>query len=504
MNQNENERELLSTPQPEPALAPVAEVEEAANKPAPVKAPATVPVRKPTQIVRKPSSAPIWVSVLCMAMAICILATFIATNNANRHYYTQKLQQQQAVIDRLEDMAGTPSGEFSQLELLSKIFAAYSYYAGDVSEEELMTAVLKAYAAATGDDYAEYYTDEEFMALTADREGVAVGIGVSVIQTELTVSGVTYRVFQIISIYQGSPAERASLRVGDCIYGIRVDEQYESITALGYDQAGNLIRGEKGTAVDLLIFRASNGGYESFGASLVRDAYEAESVTHKVSKADPTVGIVHINSFDLTTPHQFKNAVLELQKRGVEHFVFDVRNNPGGDLQSIKAVLTYFLQPGDLILSSITRKGQVAVSYRAEPIQFTDEYAACNVSKDEIGMFANLDMVVICNKNTASAAEVFTATMRDYELAPIVGQTTFGKGIMQSFLPMSAFGNFTGYVKMTTYAYVTKCGITYHELVVHPDEGLEIALSPEALEYNFYVLPEELDDQLKLAIDQFK
>jgi carboxyl-terminal processing protease len=110
---------------------------------------------------------------------------------------------------------------------------------------------------------------------------------------------------------------------------------------------------------------------------------------------------------------------------------------------------------------------------------------------------------VLCNGNTASAAEVFTATLRDYGLAKIVGETTFGKGIMQSFLPLSSFGNYSGYVKMTTYAYVTKCGVTYHEIGIAPSEGCEVALSEEAKQYNFYVLPQEKDNQLQTAFAQF-
>ena len=211
---------------------------------------------------------------------------------------------------------------------------------------------------------------------------------------------------------------------------------------------------------------------------------------------------MRINSFDLTTPSQFKNAVKTLQGQGIQRFVVDVRNNPGGDLQSIKAVLTYFLHEGDLILSSIDRDGKVVSSYVAEPIEWTGRYEACNVSREEIGMFADLDVVVLCNENTASAAEVITATLRDYELATIVGEPTFGKGIMQSYVALSSFGNYSGYLKMTTYAYVTKCGVTYHEIGIVPD--VAVALSEEAKQYNLYVLPEALDDQLLTAIAQFQ
>ena len=195
-----------------------------------------------------------------------------------------------------------------------------------------------------------------------------------------------------------------------------------------------------------------------------------------------------------------------LQADGVEHFVFDVRNNPGGDLQSIKAVLTYFLERDDLILSAIDNQGNVAASYVAETMDLIGEYAKCNVSEEEIGMFADLDMVVLCNENTASAAEVFTASLRDHKNVTIVGKTTYGKGIMQQFFNLSAmtYGAYDGYVKMTTYAYVTECGETYHDIGIAPGEGYEVALSDEAQQYNFYLLPQALDNQLQKALTVFQ
>ena len=190
--------------------------------------------------------------------------------------------------------------------------------------------------------------------------------------------------------------------------------------------------------------------------------------------------------------------------------MFDVRDNPGGDLLSIKAVLSYFLQDGDLVLSAIDKNGVTAKSYYVSPISEMGSYSACNVMSNEIGMYRNLDMVVLCNENTASAAEVFVATLRDYGMAKIVGTKTYGKGIMQMPIDLSEIetatiekGEFTGYLYLTTYAYVTKCGVTYHGIGIEPDEGLTIAL-PEALkESSIYELEQEVDTQLQVAFRQF-
>jgi len=453
-------------------------------------------VEKPRE--EKKVSIHFLISVVCIVAAISILLTFVVTNNANR-YAAQNLLPGQNIGNKTE---GDGIPDLEQLDVLAQVFAKYSYYAGELSEEELLTAVMKAYAAATGDAYAEYYTEEEYRAITAERDGDQVGIGVSVIQSTLEVQGIEHTVLQIIAIYENAPAELAQLHVGDCIYAVKTEEGYRDVGSLGYTKAVSLFSGERGTTVEFMVFRQSGNGYDSLPFAIARAEFEAQSVSYRLAENNSSVGIVRISNFNLTTPNQLKTAVKTLQGQGVSKFIFDVRNNPGGDLQSIKASLTYFLQEGDLILSAIDRNGITVESYVAEPMQTFGEYAACNVAKEEIGMFANLEIAVLCNENTASAAEVFAATLRDYEKAILVGETTFGKGIMQSFFPMSAFGNYTGYAKMTTYAYVTKCGVTYHEIGVTPH--VSVPLSEEAKQYNFYVLPQAKDNQLQAAIAQFQ
>ncbi len=466
-----------------------------------------VPTPKEKVTKRRSLSIGTVVVIVCMAVALTLILTYTLTSASDRSYYTQKLIDQQKVINQLQSVEPEESGnEFNQLQLLADLFERYSYYSGKVSEEALLTAVLKAYAEATGDTYAEYYTDEEYRAISTEKTGDHVGIGVSIIQTTLSVDGYEYQVFQVIAVYQNSPAYIADVRVGDRIYAIKSEEQYKTIAELGgYSNALQAMQGKIGTQAEFAAFRPTESEeYQRVEFNITRDTYESYSVTGFMSEADPSIGIVRISSFDLTTPVQFKNAVRELQQQGAVKFVFDVRNNPGGDLQSIKAVLTYFLQKGDLILSSINKDGKVATSYCAESVQLIGDYASCNVSEEEIGMFAELDMVVLCNGNTASAAEVFTATLRDYELTEVVGENTFGKGIMQTYFPLSMFGDYTGCVKMTTYAYVTKCGETYHETGIYPTTGEEVRLSDEAMQYNFFVLPQSLDDQLIAAIAQLQ
>ncbi|MBR5881139.1 MAG: hypothetical protein IKZ16_05580 [Clostridia bacterium] len=446
-------------------------------------------------------SAAFWLSLVGFVTVFAILLTYTLTSAAKRKEYSEKLAAQQALLDAYAN--ANYYGEYEKLALLDALFQNYGYYAGKTSKEELMDAILKAYAQATGDLYAEYYTEEEYAALMSDAEGNSVGIGVYVAQTTCQVNGLQYMVYEVLTVYANSSAAETDLRAGDLIYGVEMDGVVKTVNELGYTGMLNAIKGEAGTKVRIAVLRPE--GSESYATMIYeieRRSFEKQSVSGKISATDPTVGIVSIVEFDLVAPKQLKETVLALKAQGIEKFVFDLRNNPGGDLLSIKAILSYFLQEGDVVLQSIDRNNNVRDTYRVEVSAYQGRYADCSVKKSDIGIFADLDMVVLCNKNTASAAEVFTASLRDYELATVVGETTFGKGIMQTYVGLSAYGDYDGYFKMTTYAYVTKCGVTYHEIGITPH--VQVSQSEEALQYNPYLLPEQLDDQLQAAIGQFQ
>ncbi len=444
----------------------------------------------------------ILVCLVCLCIVVSILLTYTLTSSYEREMYHQALAKQEATIKELRELLQSGNGsEFDKLQFLSLLFSQYSYYSESMNEEEIIEAVLKSYVTATGDHYAAYYTEEEYAAMVVDKSGNSVGIGVGIVQDTVIVEGYDYQAFLVTTVYQDSPAQAAGILPNDYIVGVKVDGAFLTIEALGgYDAARYAIAGEIGTTVELLVYRPDGGMHVKKEFSITRAAFVKQSVFGGTSATDPTVGIVRIAEFDMTTPVQFKKAVKELQEKGIQKFVFDVRNNPGGDLQSIKAVLSFILEAGDLVLSAIDNKGNVVRPYYVEEQLYSGEYAPCSVAKEEIGMFRNLDMVVLCNENTASAAEVFTASLRDHKNVPIVGVKTFGKGIMQGFISLASasYGVYDGWVKLTTHAYVTECGVTYHDKGIEPTKA--IAPSEEALKYNPYLLPEEMDNQLQGAI----
>ncbi len=440
----------------------------------------------------------IFVATVCAVLVFAIMFTFTFTSG----YYNGKIRD--LLLDRddiiISGTVGDSDSDYTELELLRKLFAAYSVH--DLNDEEIMTNILKAYVASTGDVYAAYYTAEELEQLFQDSAGEMVGIGVSVVNTLVPISGVSYNLLTVITAYEGSPADEAGILPGDILYSLVNDEgETVYVDAVGQTQAINMIRGLEGSEVTLTVLRPTGSeSYEQFSFTMERRAIETHSVEYHVSHADSKIGIVKISEFDLTTPTQFQAAMDALIARGCDKFIFDLRNNGGGDLQSIKAVLSTMLQIGDPIIYTVDKAGNEEVDV-VEEMNFSDEYASCNISAEDIGKYRGYDMVVLTNKYTASAAELFTAALRDYDIATQVGVTTFGKGCMQSILDLSYFG-VKGGLRLTTAWYLPPCKESYHDIGIVP-EGGEVELDGSLIEKygNVYLIPDEEDNQLAAAIE---
>ena len=161
-----------------------------------------------------------------------------------------------------------------------------------------------------------------------------------------------------------------------------------------------------------------------------------------------------------------------------------------------------------MVINAIDKDENVVATYSVREVAMAGNYAGCSVTKDEIGMYKDLDFAVLCNENTASAAEVFVATLRDYRAEKgfraynIVGNKTFGKGIMQTTRQIPFRDGTVAYLKLTTHAYVTKCGESYHGIGITPDAVVE--LSEEAKKQPLSALKQSEDAQLQAAVALFK
>lgn len=377
---------------------------------------------------------------------------------------------------------------FEQLELIDRIFKQNSLF--DIDEEALMTAVLKGYVDGTGDKYAEYFTPEEYKKLTEENSGEMVGVGISVVQN------LEKNCIEIVNVENGSPALEAGVLPGDLIVYIGRGEDRKSVAETGYTMSLDLLAGEEGSLAEFTVLR----GDEEIEFSIVRKKIVSSSVSsHIYTLADGVkIGIVRLLKFDLTTPTQFEEAVEKLILGGCENFVFDVRYNPGGDLRSITAVLAYFLNEGDVVIRVSDKSGNMTSS-KIEAVKYTGAYAGCSIDKDDIGKYRQLNSAVLTNGSTASAAELFSAVLKDYNISFTVGTTTYGKGTMQTTIPLSKYG-YEGAIKLTTKYYYSPLSESYEGKGIIPN--IEVELDESLKGVNRFLIKDEEDNQLGAAVEE--
>ncbi len=359
--------------------------------------------------------------------------------------------------------------DFEKIDELDSIFSEYSYY--DIDYDEVLAGALRGYASGTVDKYTEYYTAEEFARLLDESRGEMQGIGINVIfNTE-------YSVIEVLNVMPDSPALAAGVEPGDFIVAVGIGEDAESVSELGYTRAVEKLQGYAGTICEFTVKRGKNFE-ETIEFSIERGYVHSQSVMSRIYDKDKSIGIIKILEFDGTTVEQFSAALDTLRAEGAEKFVFDVRNNPGGDLNVICAILDMLLPEGPII--RIVDKAGNGTSIDSEASELT------------------FPMAVLCNDNTASAAELFTSALMDYDKAESFGITTYGKGSMQSIIPLSDGCG----LRLTTKMYFPPYSEGYDGIGITPDNVVD--LSEEAKEINIYKLPDNMDAQLLAAVEYLK
>lgn len=446
-----------------------------------------------------------YIKLLLVLLAICtLLCSTSCSFIISKLIESDRIENESGIEIESENTDKSFEDIIEDIANLNKVFNQYYYY--ELDEEALGEALLKAYVDATGDKFAAYYTPEEFEELTNENNGDLVGIGVSVVNTTVEINGYSYKVMEIISVFKDSPALEAGVKVGDLIMYVGAGDDKVSINQVGYDKAVNNIRGEEGTIASITVLRKNKDTelYDEVQFSIERRKVKTETVTYTLCTTDSRVGIVRISEFNLTTPTQFSEAVDALLSMGCEYFIFDVRYNPGGDLNSIVAVQSYFLNKGDLCVSIKSNEKQSFDDEKkiyCQPVKYTGSYEGCSVSSKDIGKYKDLKCAVLTNSSTASAAELFTETMRDYGRAVIVGETTYGKGCMQTIVTLTESKHgVSGALRVTSALYFSASHTDYHEIGIVPD--VKVELSEEALGYNFFLIPHDVDNQLQAAIEQ--
>ena len=351
---------------------------------------------------------------------------------------------------------------------LSEVDGIYrEQYIDELDDDVLIDYILKGYVAGTGDRHGAYYNVDEYGQFSDKYSGTTVGIGVNVIYDA---SGSR---IEITNVMADSPAEKAGILAGD--YIVAVGEDKTRVSELGYDAAINAVRGEPGTEVSIVILR----GEEEIDFTMTRAAVESESVFSHVCETDEKVGIIRITGFNEKTTGQFIKAYESLEKEGCESFVFDLRNNPGGALTSIADVLDYLLPEGPII-RIFDSDGNLV-----------DQIDSDKDCKDQ-------PFAVLVNGSTASAAELFTAALRDYDKVTVVGTLTYGKGTMQQTVPL----NDGSAVHVTYRKYNPPFSDNYDGIGITPDVVIEP--NNAVLTTNEFKLADKDDNQLAAAIEALK
>lgn len=333
-------------------------------------------------------------------------------------------------------------------------------YIGVIDEQKLQDSIADAFMEGIGDTYGIYFTAEEYTKYIASNSGVTVGIGVTVQKAD---SGY----IQIVSVNENSPAWEAGLQPDDLI--IQVEDMPVSIA--NYSDAVKMFGGEEGTTVTFTVRR---GADDLEPITVTKKRIEITTVTYKMLSEE--IGYIAISGFNSNTVDQFNTALDTVMSQGAKGIVFDVRNNPGGTLASVSKILDRLLPEGPIV-SATYKDG-------------TTEMLATSDSAE-----INLPMVVVTNKNTASAAELFTQALKDYNKAVSVGdKTTYGKGTMQSIRKL----NDGSALNITVARYNPPKSANYDGVGIPAD--FEVTL-PVELESKISQLEINEDTQLKKALE---
>lgn len=325
----------------------------------------------------------------------------------------------------------------SKVDYIESIIDKLYYF--EIEDEKLQDGIYAGLIEGLDDPYAKYYTVEEYAKLKEDNSGEYAGVGVVVRQDNETGCPVA------VSIVEGSPAESVDIKPGD--YVVQIDD-YEIQSSDDLDYLVSLIRGEEGTDVVLKIYRPDDMEYHD--VTITRQIVENKTISSYM--IDDNIGYIRITQFISNTDEQFKEAVESLTSQGMKALMIDVRDNPGGMLDTVVNICDYILPEG-IIVYDEDRDGNVISSY-----EVTDSH------------YLDIPMVVLVNGESASASEILTGALKDYGVAVIVGENTFGKGIVQSVIPLSDGSA----VKLTTSKYFTPNGNDIHGVGIAPDIEIDL------------------------------
>jgi len=327
----------------------------------------------------------------------------------------------------------------TKLETLEALVS--KYYLHDYTTADMQNGLYEGLINGLGDKYTVYYDEEETKALNEMTSGTYSGIGAVLSQDKTT------GVITILTVYKDSPAEEAGIQNGDILYKVDGTE----VTNRDLTDVVKDIKGEEGTDVKLTLYRDST----EVEVTAVRRSIEIQTVDYEMK--DGSIGYIKVSEFEEVTLDQFKAALSDLEGQGMKGLVIDLRDNPGGNVDTVCDMLDQLLPKG-LIVYTQDKNGKIT-NYNS-------------AGDDTFG----LPLTVLVNGNSASASEIFAGAVQDRQIGTVVGTTTYGKGVVQSIIDLQDGTS----LKVTIAEYYTPNGRNIDGIGITPDVEVENDTSASA------------------------
>ena len=338
-------------------------------------------------------------------------------------------------------------------EVLEKI---NKEYVDEINQSESMDSAIDGLLQSL-DPYSSYMPPEIFSEMQTETSGEFGGLGIEV--------GMEAGVVKVISPIDDTPASRAGIKAGDYIVKINADQ----VQGKSLSQAVDLMRGPVGSSIELTIRR--RGEKKALTFNIVREIIEIQSV--KADLIDKNIGYIRLTSFNENSSDQIKKRIKDLEKnKSVKAYILDLRNNPGGLLSQAISISDFFLNNGEIV-STKSRKVSENRKWFAKKGDLTD----------------GKTLIVLINYGSASASEIVAGALKDHKRAILLGENSYGKGSVQSIIPLKN----NGAIRLTVAKYYLPSGKSISEVGVSPD--IEIVEENED-----FRIKTKTDNQLNYAI----
>ena len=311
-------------------------------------------------------------------------------------------------------------------------------YVDEVNESDIMDSAINGVLQSL-DPYSAYMSPETFKEMQTDTKGEFGGLGIEI--------GMEAGVIKVISPIDDTPAAEAGIKAGD--YIIKIDN--DQVQGKSLVEAVKLMRGPVGTSINLTIRRQKVKKPLEF--KITRQIIEIKSVKSEILGNKKNLGYIRLKSFNENSDKQFLNIIKQYEKKNkVSGYILDLRNNPGGLLTQAINITDFFLNDGEIV----STKGRLASETRRFFARKGDE-------------IDGKPIIVLINNGSASASEIFAGALKDHKRAIILGENSFGKGSVQSIIPLKNGGG----MRLTISKYYLPSGNSISEVGVKPDIFVE-------------------------------